>query len=240
MMSKGPKRRKKRNLVIGHLESVSRTILEKHQKQVRQYVKGRNGIYALYRKNRLYYVGLASNLRGRLRHHLNDRHASSWDRFSIYLTRSLDHMKELESLLLRVVDPIGNRQLGKLPGSRDLKPGLKQEMLGFFHSELEEMLGGKDKTTARKKRTKSKRRPAKRRNELTSPFKKRTKIRSLYKDKTYSGYIRKDGKVQVSGKLYSSLSAAGAVITKRSTNGWRFWRYKNRQGEWVRLKDLKK
>jgi type I restriction-modification system DNA methylase subunit len=37
----------------------------------------RHGVYALYRGNRLYYVGLASNLRSRLNTHLRDRHANT-------------------------------------------------------------------------------------------------------------------------------------------------------------------
>lgn len=57
-------------LVIQHLENVSRRLLDKHQDVVREYVKGRHGVYALYRNDKLYYVGLASNLRNRLRTHL--------------------------------------------------------------------------------------------------------------------------------------------------------------------------
>jgi hypothetical protein len=76
---------KRTPLVCQHLENVSREVLEQHQDIVRQYVRHRQGVYALYRRGRLYYVGLASNLRTRLAHHLKDRHHGSWDRFSVYL-----------------------------------------------------------------------------------------------------------------------------------------------------------
>ena len=69
-------------LVTQHLEGVSRELLEEHQEIVRRYVRARNGVYALYRGKRLYYVGLATNLKNRLGHHLKDRHHGSWDRFS--------------------------------------------------------------------------------------------------------------------------------------------------------------
>ena len=74
------------HLVCQHLEDISRDALEKHQKIIKQYVRRRNGVYALYRKGKLYYVGLAKNLRSRLTHHLRDRHSNAWDRFSVYLT----------------------------------------------------------------------------------------------------------------------------------------------------------
>ena len=72
--------KKKAQLVCQHLESISRSALEEHQDIVRQYVRGRQGVYALYRRGKLYYVGLATNLRNRLKHHLKDRHGLSWDR----------------------------------------------------------------------------------------------------------------------------------------------------------------
>jgi hypothetical protein len=59
------------------LENVSRRALEDYQDVIRQFVRRRHGIYVLYRKNRVQYIGLAQNLRNRIRHHLRDRHADS-------------------------------------------------------------------------------------------------------------------------------------------------------------------
>ena len=53
-------------LVCQHLESISRNVLEEYQKVIRRFVRGRNGVYALYRRGKLHYVGLASSLLGRL------------------------------------------------------------------------------------------------------------------------------------------------------------------------------
>ena len=50
-------------LVSQHLENISSDALEKYQDIVRHYVRGRQGVYGLYRRGKLYYVGLASNLR---------------------------------------------------------------------------------------------------------------------------------------------------------------------------------
>src|SRR5689334_18970035 len=96
------KPRKKQPLVTEHLENISRDALEAYQETLREHVRRRQGIYALYRRDRLYYVGLASNLRNRLKNHLRDRHAGGWDRFSLYLTRTGDYLRELEALALRI------------------------------------------------------------------------------------------------------------------------------------------
>src|SRR2546430_17519267 len=92
------------HFVCEHLENVSRAALEKYQDIVRHHVRRRQGVYALYRRGKLYYVGLASNLRSRLHMHLRDRHCDSWDRFSVYLTKSDTHLRELGS------DGAANRQ----------------------------------------------------------------------------------------------------------------------------------
>lgn len=46
------------HLARHHLENISRDALEKHQQIIKQYVRRRNGVYALYRKEKLYYVAL--------------------------------------------------------------------------------------------------------------------------------------------------------------------------------------
>lgn len=106
-------------LVSQHLENISREALERYQKIIRDYVQKRQGVYALYRRGKLYYVGLASHLNWRLKHHLKDRHGESWSRFSVYLTIDDSHLREIEPLLLRVVQPKppGNKVRGKFSRS---------------------------------------------------------------------------------------------------------------------------
>ncbi len=77
--------RKSRPIVIGHLEKVSRGIFDKYQKQITGMIKGHHGVYALYRRNNLYYIGLASNLKNRIKTHLKDKHGTSWSHFSLYI-----------------------------------------------------------------------------------------------------------------------------------------------------------
>ncbi len=73
------------------------------------------GIYVLYRKGRVYYIGLStSSMRSRLRSHATrDRHAGKWDTFSFYQVRRGKYIKDIESLLLRVFRPSGNKVSGR-------------------------------------------------------------------------------------------------------------------------------
>src|SRR5262245_6966570 len=118
-------------LVSQHLEVISGTALENYQRIIRDYDRRRHGVYALYRRDKLYYVGLATNVRNRLKHHLKDKHRGKWDRFSVYLTISDGHLKELESLVLRIVKPTGNTQKGKFTKAEDLKRRLARDLKAF-------------------------------------------------------------------------------------------------------------
>jgi hypothetical protein len=114
-------KRKRSGLVSQYLEGISREALAEYQRFFRDQGRRRNGVYALYRRKKLHYVGLARDLRGRLRQHLKDKHGKSWDRFSMYLTVGDDHIRELESLVLRIVRPSGNRQIGRFARAQNLR-----------------------------------------------------------------------------------------------------------------------
>jgi hypothetical protein len=45
---------KKNPLVSQHLENIFREALEKYQGIIRRYVRGRQGVYALYRRGKLH------------------------------------------------------------------------------------------------------------------------------------------------------------------------------------------
>jgi hypothetical protein len=130
-------------LVSQHLENISRESLEKYLHVERPYVLGRQGVYALYRRSKLYYVVLARDLRWRLDSHLKDRLAPHWDRFSVYLAMGDKYLKELESLLLRVVKrkPSGNAQTGKFASSENLAYQFKRETKAHQRAEVNVLVG---------------------------------------------------------------------------------------------------
>ena len=229
-MSKAPQ------LVSQHLENISRDALEKYQQIVRRFVQRRQGVYALYRRGKLYYVGLASDLRWRLNQHLKDRLGQSWDKFNVYLTIGDTHIKELESLLLRVSKPPGNRQRGRFSRSENLLRRFAKEIKTLQRTELVSMLSP---TPNLKPHSKDRESPSAS-LPLAKYLDKPIKLRATLKGNTFTAGVRRDGSVRFGGKIYRSPSAAGTAVCKRSCNGWWFWKYERAPGDWVRLSELRK
>lgn len=229
--------RKKLSLVIGHLERISSKVFSDFPKQITDLVGRQHGVYALYKGDRLYYVGLASNLRNRIKNHLNDKHAGKWDKFSLYLVRESDHIKEIESILIRIADPAGNAKSGKLQGADNLKYQLEDSIKKDQEQQLHKLLGSKARTNqkhgdlALKKGQTSKDR---------APLPTGLKLIGKYKGVQYTAIVRKGGKILYDGQLFDSPSMAATTITKRNMNGWYFWQYKNPKGQFVRLNTLRK
>lgn len=225
-------------LVCQHLENISRRALEQYQGILREYVKGRHGVYALYRKGRLQYVGLASNLRNRLKSHLKDRHALTWDSFSVYLTIKDSHLYDLETLVLRIAAPKGNRLTGNFIKSDNLKPRFKRDISRYQHEDLIDLLGlpaGK-RISARVEQKADGRMP------ILAKYPKRPMfLKARHKGKTIKARVLRDGSISLDGKTYTSPSVAGAAACKRRTcNGWTFWTYERAPGDWILLDELRK
>ena len=90
------------------------------KKKLRELLRGYAGIYALYKGERLYYVGLARNLHGRVRWHLKDRHAGKWDYFKIFRIQKVRYLKDNETLIHHIAETKGNRVKGQVPKDADL------------------------------------------------------------------------------------------------------------------------
>ena len=213
------------HLVAEYLEDLPGDLLDQTS-VVEEFVAGKPGIYALYRRGTLYYVGLATNLKARLKQHQKDRHSGAWDRFSVYLTTHDDHLKDLESLLLRVTKkPTGNRQNGKFQGARNQNSELKRRFKSRQADEFNQVFNLEPKAP----KVKSPSSPLKMRS---GPF----ALRGYYKEKEYKALLKKDGSVRIGRKAFTSLSSAASHITGHPTNGRWFWRIKSTTGEWVRIK----
>ena len=65
-------------------------------------------------------------------------------------------------------------------------------------------------------------------------------IYASYKGQDYKAWVRTNGGIRFNGRTYDSPSGAGKAIRKKETDGWRFWKYKDKEGNLVRLKNLRK
>ena len=243
MAKRKKSKRGTRSIVIGHLEKVSSKVFLDYRQVITDLIKGRQGIYALYKNDRLYYVGLASNLRNRIKGHLNDRHQGKWTHFSIYILRKTDYLRETEALVLRIADPTGNYQKGKLKRSINLRPELKRLLVEDVKKSLDELLGHKAKSGPEEKKT-----PVKKKKGGKSESDKPLKgifpggkcLYARYKGIDYKAWVYAGGTIKFNGNLYKSPSEAGFAVRKQSTNGWWFWKYKDRSGNLVRLREVRK
>ena len=229
-----PKRRKSKSIIKGHLEKVSAKIFDDYREEITAMIRDHQGLYALYHKNHLYYVGLATDLKSRINHHLRDRHQGKWSHFSLYIIRKTEHIKELESLLLRIAYPQGNAIRGKLK-SENLRPYLKRQVKNRFLQDLHTLFDSEK--TVHKARTAKHNDSALFKGSVFA----RKRIRATYKGKVYKAIIHRDGQVEYKGRLFDSPSAAGKMIRGgKETNGWVFWKIKSESGRLVRLSSVRK
>lgn len=230
-----------RKLILGHLERISSKVFSDFPKQVTDLIGREHGIYALYKNDRLYYVGLATNLKGRIKRHREDRHAGKWDRFSLYLVRRFEHINELESLILRIADPTGNLVKGRLSGEIDLRFELESLVSLEQNKRRKELFGERERRG--KLRLKKRRTRKTQKIDSEPPLKKyvgsrRFRIKGWYKDKVFDATVHKNGKITLNRVLYNTPSAAGVAARKRSTNGWTFWHFRS-DGEWITIDHLR-
>jgi hypothetical protein len=159
--------------------------------------------------------------------------------FSVYLTINDSHLRELESLLLRIVKTKGNKQKGKFAKSEDLRRRFSKDIKHSWQLEIQELLGLIPKQTRAPRHTVDDG-PV---PSLAKYLSKATTLRARHKGVKLVPRVARNGTVRFNGKLYNSpsLAAAAAAACKRSTcNGWTFWRYERAPGDWVQLDALRK
>jgi len=230
-----PRRLRREALVFQHLERVSRDLLVRHPDVVRQLIGRNAGVYALYRKNRLYYVGLAKTLRNRLTAHGKNRHGTRWDHFSIYLTIKDQHLREIEALLLRITRPPGAKQTGKLAQSRDMKRLIMRAIRTKQAKEISTLFGRYIPAPEDRNDVK-----ARGDQELSQFLPAGARLRGHHRGKTFRATARRDGRVRYNGEIYPSLSFAAKAAVHRSVNGWWFWKVERGKNNWVRLTKIRK
>lgn len=232
------RKNKTRAIIAGHLEKIGAKVFDDFSSVITDLIKGHQGIYALFKKDRLYYVGLASNLKSRINAHRKDKLQNRWTHFSLYIIRKEGHIKEIESLVLRIAYPKGNIIRGKLKLSKDLRPLLKRKLKDEWIKQLGGIIGNRNRDDGKIKKGKIKKAV---KRVLQGYFQGGKVIYANYKGKAYKAWVSTNGSIRVNGKRFNSPSLAGLAITKKKTmNGWRFWKYKNKDGELVYIEQLRK
>lgn len=223
-------------LVREFLERVNGKVLDEYRATVKQLIHGHAGVYALYKGDKLYYVGLARNLMNRVNAHLKDRHTRKWDRFSVYLTSDNEHMRPLEALVLRIVEPEGNRVRGKLKNARDIGRSLSTMMADSDANRRALLIGG---VVARRRR-RTNLSAVRGSLGLAGLLDRRVTLIGHYKGKKYRASLLKSGMIRFGGKLYNSPTWAARAVTGKAANGWKFWNLREGRADWVPLESIRR
>ena len=115
------------------------------------------------------------------------------------LTIGDSHLKELESLILRIVRPAGNKQSGKFVKSDDLRPKFSKDIRALHRKELRWLIG-RGLTPE----------PDRKRDELTEGPKpvlaqyisQAIRLRARYKGHVLKARVRRDGSIRFAGNIY--------------------------------------
>lgn len=220
-----------RSLVINRVEKVSKDLFRKYFSLITELVGNSPGIYALYDGSELYYVGKSTDLKKRVKQHLRDRHLASWTHFSLYLVRKAEHIHEIESLLVRIANPQGNRIV---PKGKSSGPLLKKLMQMVRQKQMDEFQGLFGINKAKKQAIHGKGFNGKR--TLKGLVSKSTPLFREYKGKKYTATLNPDGTITLKNKKYNTPTAAAKAIVDRSAvNGWHFWYIADLNGDWIKL-----
>ena len=223
-----------RSLVVNRLERVSKDLFRKYYELITELVSKSPGIYALYDDDELYYVGKSTDLKKRVKQHLRDRHLKSWTHFSFYLVRKAEHIHEIESLIVRIANPKGNRVIPKGKSRGPLLNQLKAMVVQRQRDELRELFGGKEKPRRATRKGNDGQRS------LAGLVSQKTTIYRNYKGKHYKATLNPDGTILLGGKKFGSPTAAAkAVVDRSSVNGWQFWYIEDVNGDKVKLYKFK-
>ncbi len=255
---------KTNNIILkGKLEKAPLALFtDKRYKKIRKNeFENKCGVYALYnKKGGLYYVGRASNMKGRLYNHLQNEHSKNWHYFSVYFTSSEQQARELESIFISIDKPKGNTQKPSLKTldkemRRRIEKNMKnedQERRKFGavsvnkKSKLKKVGKGKVKVGAGKNRTAraNKRKSLKSQSgkgpTLMNPFGEDRPLRAEYKGQIHKAKWLKPGYIRFKGEEYSSPSGAFQKATGLRTNGKLFWETQDHQKRWITLNELEK
>jgi len=96
------------------------------KKKLEELMRGYAGIYALYKGEKLYYVGLTGDLHGRIKWHFKDRHSGKWDHFKIFRIKKVQYLKDIETLIHHIAETRGNRAKGQVPRDANLNHALRE------------------------------------------------------------------------------------------------------------------
>ncbi len=160
--------------------------------------------------------------------------------YHVYETSGDKHIRELESLVLRITAPRGNEVKGKLRGSTDLRRHVKAQ-IRKRHDDIVSSIFG-DARPERRAPARPRPKRAKSKVPMAGLIEHGwIQLRFTHRGAVHKALLAKNGSITLNGEVFTSPSLAAAKAAgKRAYNGWKAWKYKNRAGEWRYIDELRR
>ncbi|MDR1123845.1 MAG: GIY-YIG nuclease family protein [Elusimicrobiota bacterium] len=205
-------------IITEYLDNISSKVFEDYAMVINNLIRHKHGIYALYKRDKLYYVGKAVNLKNRIKQHLRDKHSNKWDTFSLFVIKNEGHISDIESILIAVNSPQGNK-ISPRNKAKNLKRLLAQALNNYNEDDVNKMLCVEKEHKGKSIRKK-----------LVKIKKSFVPLYAYYNGKEYRAVLIEPNKIKYKGKIYLSPSAAARAIVKTHCDGKNFWKVEYRKG----------
>ena len=233
------KKSTKGSIITDKLEKVGKDAV--HKKEIKEILRKHigkvSGVYALYNKEKLYYVGKATtnNLIKRVSQHLKDKHSKKWNKFSLYPTENKQYATDIEAIIISIgKPPKGNTNIPYLAKEKKTKSLIASELKKLEAKKIEKIFGSENKKNPAKINQKKPNKAV----SFNNPFKTKKVLKKTYKGKAYKALWLTSGQIEYKTKRYNSPTSVAKVISGRKViNGKEFWRVKNNEGDWIQIKD---
>ena len=150
------------------------------------------------------------------------------------------HLKELESLVLRIASPKANKVRGGFARSENLHRVLRRAIKETHKAELDQLVPRKARRGGKARRLKVGRKRKDSSSEFGKYITSRMKLRWRFKGKTYRATARANGTIRFKGKVFNSPSVAASHVAKHPVGGWNCWEFERAPGDWVKLDVLRR
>jgi hypothetical protein len=235
----------KNPLVSGYLEKIPPKILYNYYKEIISLAGRSGGIYALHLGNKLFHVGLSKNLPQQAKLHIKQEKAGKWNKFSLYLVRADKQLTDMCALIWRIGMPGGGGFLSGFDQATDMTNILKEKIRAKqAKPAAKKKPVAKTRTRARVPLQSMAHAQAKKKGTGKVPLKgliSNKIVRLTHRDKTHIAAVLSSGKIKLkdTGQVYDTPSGAATAIVGYTTNGWHLWHYRNKQGQWVTIDNLR-
>ena len=118
---------KRGSLIQYALDNIKRESFDVIKRELRGVLKGRAGIYALYKRGTVVKVGLGTNIYWRVKGHSKSKKID-WDTVSLFIIHNIKYLRDIETAVNRIAKPKHSFQRGRVGDEYYFKRILKKRV----------------------------------------------------------------------------------------------------------------